>query len=866
MRVLRVGPGLEFETLTLAYDNAEDGDMLLLEPGNYGFFICDKNIHLVGNTDNVSGNKVYFYEIRIYSRPAVTKQTTKIVWEKLYIQANSTYYSSLQFYDYTNPDGLEFIYNRCYFGGYSSYNIYNIRSIGMNLSFINCSFNFFDLTSFNLTTETVISTRTHIYTDKNKITIPYEDYVYNAATGYGYNYGTSYFKTITDYYFEGTITEDYLPVSRVIKAYRHSDDSFMNSTVSDETSGKFTIYTPVSDEHYLICKADNDVVSYNDLIRRNITPAIHKLPSEWYGSYKFQLTIDVTSFAYNMYNSVVLISLDSSSGLTSYDTSVIFDHLVLDEFRTFWSLEDCLGNRMYCEIVKWDIANKEAIIWAQIPFIETLNNLELYLYYNRNKSSNYYNVSPPGTYTTTALWGSNSLGVWHMTETGVDVDPVQDATIRKHNCISYNIYRDDHEDAPLGKAINFTNGYLLIDDNIKNTYTGTMSFYALVKFNTLMARGTIFCLGGQNKGWEIGIDNGQLFSAIRTSTNLRVEANTTISGIDVDNYHLVTCLVDASKTSIYLDGELEAEATVYSSDFLGSNSTAIGSSYLGGAYDSDLVDGVTYVDPIPIVTVSGVVVSGTVMVLLSNGTTYYDQVGRHTFTAKNDSSLYINDSVSKFGNGSLEAVRGSSVPAPGGYNYNWVRVNGNLDDFELGDSDFTITFWVYVITNGNINVLYNTDGQNNGLRVYAYRSNSYYRVYFVLYDAAGVTIYSVHCNVYKFSWLGWHHIAIVRKNTTIYIFIDGVIQGQQYIDVYIHTTTATMGIMLADVQSRVSHVEVTKGYARWTSNFSLNIPNKTPDTFFPGLIDEIMLYNQTHREQEISLFYDSIKDNLITYS
>ena len=65
----------------------------------------------------------------------------------------------------------------------------------------------------------------------------------------------------------------------------------------------------------------------------------------------------------------------------------------------------------------------------------------------------------------------------------------------------------------------------------------------------------------------------------------------------------------------------------------------------------------------------------------------------------------------------------------------------------------------------------------------------------------------------------------------------------------------------------INNLEVIKGYARWDSNFSLAEPDKaSPDTFFSGQIDEVVLYDEIKSDTHIEVFNKSVRDELISYT
>ena len=185
----------------------------------------------------------------------------------------------------------------------------------------------------------------------------------------------------------------------------------------------------------------------------------------------------------------------------------------------------------------------------------------------------------------------------------------------------------------------------------------------------------------------------------------------------------------------------------------------------------------------------------------------------HTVTF--NGSADISTAQSKFG--------GSSLYVGGGSN-DWVNIAGSTD-FNFGTDDFTIECWIYrngtsygfvFETRGGEDTsstdgigLYMGSGGNNEIGVAVNRSNV-------------ILINQDHQTNDQ-----WQHFAVVREGSTMTLYIDGTARGtgsnstdfdrSRPIRIGNHHGSSNGGIGL---QGYIDDFRVTKGLARYTSNFT----------------------------------------------
>jgi len=194
----------------------------------------------------------------------------------------------------------------------------------------------------------------------------------------------------------------------------------------------------------------------------------------------------------------------------------------------------------------------------------------------------------------------------------------------------------------------------------------------------------------------------------------------------------------------------------------------------------------------------------------TNGsTTFTDSSSNvHTVTANGDAE--ISTTQSKFG--------GASMYFDGSGDYLTLATDSSLD---LGAGDFTFELWVYILSQTDdmmvgsssayVNVQLfriNTGGNYENLTVYL-NSGSVIQI-----QNSGVTVNS------------WHHLALTRSGSTVRVFVDGtpVASATNSGSVAVDKIGAFyyQGNLFGSfyVNGYIDDLRVTKGVARYTSNFT----------------------------------------------
>jgi hypothetical protein len=178
----------------------------------------------------------------------------------------------------------------------------------------------------------------------------------------------------------------------------------------------------------------------------------------------------------------------------------------------------------------------------------------------------------------------------------------------------------------------------------------------------------------------------------------------------------------------------------------------------------------------------------------------------------------ISTAQSKFGGTSVNFT---------GYDYIATPVNS---DFNFGNGDFTIDFWFWANTISNDNSLISMGGKcgvYNGACVINLYNN---KMKLVLTSGSGVgTDFCNKVGLITVTPRAWHHVAVVRSGSIFKLFLDGIedtgltTSSNAYIrdipDLF--TFGYEQGQEYnAYFNGYIDELRVSKGIARWTSNFS----------------------------------------------
>jgi len=209
----------------------------------------------------------------------------------------------------------------------------------------------------------------------------------------------------------------------------------------------------------------------------------------------------------------------------------------------------------------------------------------------------------------------------------------------------------------------------------------------------------------------------------------------------------------------------------------------------------------------------------------------------HSYADKSGSMSpgYISYSRSKFGNGSYfnNTCHPTNNPAIHGFFY--------TDIISLGYEDFTLECWVNFTTlsqnNSSIFFLNGAGGTGYGGVVSGYNFSGGFNLYLnssgvLLLSAAGQTLSS---GTTPFVVNTWHHVALVRKNGIVRVFVDGTLRMSSVANANILATTgAESGYCFGAANLKLFGIRTSNSFygdeVRFTRNVARYWDNFTPSS------------------------------------
>lgn len=147
-------------------------------------------------------------------------------------------------------------------------------------------------------------------------------------------------------------------------------------------------------------------------------------------------------------------------------------------------------------------------------------------------------------------------------------------------------------------------------------------------------------------------------------------------------------------------------------------------------------------------------------------------------------------------------------------------------DFDFGNGDFTIDFWVKFLDTVEQHLIYFTEGAY-------YSSFDLYFVPSIPTSKLTVQILTIESNLYEidypydFSLSTWYHIAVVRHGSTLKLYIGGVActdtqdMGTDHMPSFDAGNNITVGVASGYYfNGKIDEMRCSNGVARWISNFT----------------------------------------------
>ncbi|URZ00520.1 Ig-like domain-containing protein [Clostridium felsineum] len=190
---------------------------------------------------------------------------------------------------------------------------------------------------------------------------------------------------------------------------------------------------------------------------------------------------------------------------------------------------------------------------------------------------------------------------------------------------------------------------------------------------------------------------------------------------------------------------------------------------------------------------------------------FKDEYG-HTVVNNN---VIVNNITKKFGTGSASF---------NGKNYFTVADSNN--DFNLGNDDFTIDFWVYPTSFNGTNSLFSqrkNTATYSGMCIYI-NSNGELEINATSngtsWDIAQLSVLASNIQLNK-----WNHIAVCRQGNYIYGFVNGI-KGSKSIQIHSAIFSDESNVSIGEEENGITSLNgyldeyrISKGIARWTNDF-----------------------------------------------
>lgn len=156
---------------------------------------------------------------------------------------------------------------------------------------------------------------------------------------------------------------------------------------------------------------------------------------------------------------------------------------------------------------------------------------------------------------------------------------------------------------------------------------------------------------------------------------------------------------------------------------------------------------------------------------------------------------------------------------------------GNGSQFDMGDTDtLTIAFWFYPHNISNYQVLVSRFGMDGGAGGYAIRLRNDHSIELTLArEGSGTNLVcsSFYCSINNNTW---HHLVVEKTTTNVSFYIDGVL-----------------------IRENVGSYDFSDSI----SSFKIGYSSKIINSYYDGLIDEVMIFDKILTAQEIGDLYAS---------
>jgi hypothetical protein len=201
--------------------------------------------------------------------------------------------------------------------------------------------------------------------------------------------------------------------------------------------------------------------------------------------------------------------------------------------------------------------------------------------------------------------------------------------------------------------------------------------------------------------------------------------------------------------------------------------------------------------------------------------------GSTTFTDESDKTW------TRYGDAKISIIQYKFENSSGLFDGNGDYISTpNHTDLNFGNDDFTIDTWFRFSVTPNLSNTgacqriaskgsINAENGSWCFGTYSDKINFAYRI--------GNNIIDRFSSAVSIGAFSWHHIALVRASGVIYFYLDGISKGSAVCNETLTTTATTTiatraGTSLEFFPGNIDEFRLSKGIARWTSDFSSDLP------------------------------------------
>jgi len=349
--------------------------------------------------------------------------------------------------------------------------------------------------------------------------------------------------------------------------YSANDDATLTTTIHNISPEIRSATAQVSIED----PEGNLVASIADFPIDNLSPP-HDTPFHPGWKNRIKLTIDHTKIDADLTDYPVLLHLSSSSGISRNDITGIFDTLGSYRKRIAVITSDGL-TQCDAEIENWDEIAREADLWVKVPFVSSMEDTVLYLYFDSTRSDNTIHIGDTGETPAKSVWDANYMAVYHMAQDPSGIAPqILDSTSHRNHGTTHGAMTSlDLVDGDVGKALNLdgVDDYIVVPhSNSLNIASGYLA-EAWVKVDDYSSSNAIFrkwVSGGEDKSLVVGGNQRVNFYLYNRFGSGLSSAST----LNTNQLYYIAAGYNGTSAVIYLDGSWDASKPV-SGDIADSN-------------------------------------------------------------------------------------------------------------------------------------------------------------------------------------------------------------------------------------------------------------------------------------------------------